>query len=45
MGIITKARKIVNKETLLTLYYSFIYPYLNYCKHGAVQNYKKRLLD
>ena len=31
MGIITKARKIVNEETLLTLYYSFIYPYLNYC--------------
>ena len=30
MGIITKARKIVNKEKLLTVYYSFIYPYLNY---------------
>ena len=33
IGIIKKARKVLPKETLLTLYYSFIYPYLNYCIH------------
>ena len=31
VGIIIKARKIFDKDTLLTLYYSFIFPYLNYC--------------
>ena len=30
IGILTKARKYLNKDTLITLYYSFIYPYLNY---------------
>ena len=33
VGIIKKARKLLDKETLLTLYYSFIYPYLNYYVH------------
>ena len=32
-GIILKARKILQSETLLTLYYSFILPYFNYCIH------------
>ena len=31
IGIITKARKYLNKESLLSLYYSFIYPYFTYC--------------
>ena len=31
IGIICKARKVLNKSTLLKLYYSFIYPYLTYC--------------
>lgn len=31
IGIICKARKVFNKETLKTLYYSIIYPYLTYC--------------
>ena len=31
IGILRKARTIVNKKTLLTLYNSLIYPYLNYC--------------
>ena len=31
IGIISKARKYVNAKTLLSLYYSFIYPYLIYC--------------
>ena len=30
IGIINKAKRLLNPETLLTLYYSFIYPYFNY---------------
>ena len=33
VGVITKARKLLDKETLVTLYYTFIYPYLCYCNH------------
>ena len=31
IGIISKARKLLNKEMLKTLYHSFIYPYIDYC--------------
>ena len=31
IGIITRARKILTEKTLTGLYYTFIYPYLNYC--------------
>ena len=31
IGIICNARKNLNRETLLVLYYSFVYPYLQYC--------------
>ena len=31
IGIIIKARKYLPKDALLSLYYSFIYPYLTYC--------------
>ena len=31
IGILCQARKIFNYNTLLTLYYSFIFPYLLYC--------------
>ena len=31
IGVITRARKVLNKKTLITMYYTFIYPYLNYC--------------
>ena len=31
VGIISKARKILDKKTLETLYYTMIYPYLLYC--------------
>ena len=31
IGIITKARRLLDKESSITLYYSFIYPYLWYC--------------
>ena len=33
IGILIKSRKVFDTNTLLTLYYSFIYPYLNYCVH------------
>ena len=33
IGIIIKARKIFNNETLSSLYHTFVYPYLNYCIH------------
>ena len=31
LGVICKARKFFYTATLKTLYYSFLYPYLNYC--------------
>ena len=31
IGILCKARKYLPKSSLITLYYSFIYPYINYC--------------
>ena len=30
MGIIIKARKYLNKKSLVNLYYSFVFPYLTY---------------
>ena len=33
MGMIIKARNYLNKNSLLTLYYTFVYPYLTYCNH------------
>ena len=44
-GLWVKARRYLKKEALITLYYSFVYPYLTYCNHiwGAtyVSNLKK----
>ena len=31
IGILNKARKYLPRSCLTTLYYSFVYPYLNYC--------------
>ena len=31
LGILGKARKYFSQSTLVTLYYTFIYPYLTYC--------------
>ena len=31
IGIICKARRVLNKDALLSLYYSFIYPHISYC--------------
>ena len=33
IGMIIKARQYLNKQGLISLYYSFIYPYLTYCNH------------
>ena len=33
VGIIAKARKELYKSSLITLYYSFAYPYFIYCNH------------
>ena len=32
-GVILKTRKYLMKETLISLYYCFVYPYLIYCSH------------
>jgi hypothetical protein len=31
LGILSRARQLLNKSTLRQLYYSFLYPYLSYC--------------
>ena len=31
VGILSKARKFISSPYLITLYYAFLYPYLNYC--------------
>ena len=45
IGIISKTRKYFDSDTLLTLYYSFVYPYLTYCAevwgNASYINYKK----
>ena len=33
IGIMLRARSVINKSTLITLYYSFVYPYYVYCNH------------
>lgn len=31
IGIMNRAKKLLNRSTLITLYYSFIFPHINYC--------------
>ena len=33
LGVFCKARRVLDKETLKKLYFTFIYPYLIYCVH------------
>ena len=33
LEMIIKAKNYLNEQGLLTLYYSFVYPYLTYCNH------------
>ena len=47
IGVILKARKYLMKDSLVTLYYSFVYPYLIYCNHVwglACKTYMKTLV-
>ena len=46
IAILCKARKLLNKEALIILYYSFIYPFLTYCIEiwgGTYTSYTKSL--
>ena len=45
VGIILKARKLLDQETLLTLYYTCVYPYLNYCIHVWGKAYNVHIHD
>jgi hypothetical protein len=47
IGILNKAKHALNTATLITLYYSFIYPYLSYCIEvwgKAANTYTMKLL-
>ena len=33
IDLVAKARELLNSDALITLYYSFIYPYLCHCNH------------
>ena len=43
IGMIIKARQYLNKQGLISLYYSFIYPYLTNCNHIWGSTYKTSL--
>ena len=43
IGMIIKARQYLNKQGLISLYYSFIYPCLTYCNHIRGSTYKTSL--
>ena len=40
IGILIKARNCLNKHAMMTLYYSFIYPYMTYCNNVWGSTYK-----
>ena len=42
-GIIAKARRKLHRSSLITLYYSFAYPYFIYCNHVWGNNYASTL--
>ena len=44
IGMIIKARQYLNKQGMISLYYSFIYPYLTYCSHIWGFTYKTSLI-
>ena len=45
IGIILKSRKFSSNETLLSLYHTFVYPYLSYCIHVWGKAYNTHLND
>ena len=46
IGMVIKAKQLLNQNALITLYYSFFYPYLTYCTHvwGSTYNTNTKLL-
>ena len=44
IGMVLKARGYLAKKALMTLYYSFIYPYLIYCNHIWGSTYQTNLM-
>ena len=47
IAVILKARKLLNERALITLYYSFVYPFFTYCNHvwgNACKTHLKRLV-
>ena len=47
IGILTKARSIFRTDTMQSLYYCFIYPYISYCIHvwgSTFQTYLNKIL-
>ena len=45
VGIILKARKLFDQGTLLTLYYTCVYPYLSNCIHVSGKSYNVHIHD
>ena len=45
IGVILKARKVFDHETLSKVCYTFVYPYLNYCIHVWGRAYNTHLND
>ena len=43
IGILKKLRPYINISTMVSLYYSFIYPYLMYCVHVCGKTYASNL--
>ena len=43
IGILLKARKKLHRSSLISLYYSFAYPYFIYCNHVWGNSYKTHL--
>ena len=43
IGIISKARRKLHKSSLISLYYSFAFPYFIYCNHVWGNTYKTNL--
>ena len=43
VGMIIKARNYLNRDGLMCLYYSFVYPYFTYCNHIWGSIYKSNL--
>ena len=45
IGTLLKSRKVFDNDTLLSLYHTFVYPYLHYCIHVWGKSYNTHLND